>query len=364
MENLWNMRKYIMFIVAVFISASSMAQSQKDKADDTFHLSGQLKELTDSVVIMPMNYGDNRRNPMQKYALKDGKIDVTLKIDQLQSLVLLRPGDYSRSVSVPALGGEYAQVNGSFDDYTITGSAFYQQYAPIEEMQKRYSKQLLSPEISVDAKKALYEQLKEEMTTYIYRHPNDEASVTLLQYVQPENMVTVISMLSPSIRKGRMKPVVDAVMKQAANDLLAKQAKNQIKEEVMAPDFTLNDIHGKPFKLSSMRGKWVILDFWGSWCIWCIRGMPDMKKYYEKYRGKFEIVGVDCNDTVEKWKKAVKDNDLPWLHVYNKAADGIPEKYAVEAYPTKIIIDPQGKINKIIRGESEDFYKYLDELFG
>ena len=106
----------------------------------------------------------------------------------------------------------------------------------------------------------------------------------------------------------------------------------------------------------------MVLDFWGSWCGWCIKGMPDMKKYYEKYRGKFEIVGVDCSDTVEKWKKAVADNQLPWLHVYNKAADGTPEKYAVEGYPTKVIINPDGTINKIIVGESQDFYKYLDDL--
>lgn len=364
MENLWNMRKYILLVIAVFFSATAMAQSQKSKTDGNFHLSGQLKELTDSVAIMPMDYGDYRRNPMQKYALKDGKIDLTLKIDQLQNLVLLRLGDYSRSISVPALGGEDVQINGSFDDYTIAGSSFYQQYAPIEEIQKVYRDKLSSSDISVDDRKALYEQLKDEMTTYIYRHPNDEASLTLLQYVEPENMVTVINMLSPTIRKGRMKPVVDAIMKQAENNLMAQKAKERIKEGIEAPDFTLDDIHGKPFTLSSLRGKWVILDFWGSWCGWCIKGMPDMKKYYEKYRGKFEIIGVDCNDTVEMWKKAVKDNALPWVHVYNKSADGAPDKYAVEAYPTKIIIDPKGKINKIVVGESEDFYKYLDELFG
>lgn len=348
---------------ALLISATVMAQGQpKSKAEGNFRLTGQLKELTDSVVIMSMKYGDFTRNPMQKYALKDGKIDITLNVDQLQNIIILRPGDYSRSVSVPALPGEYAQINGSFDDYTITGSDFYLQYAPIRALTKKYEDKLYS-ETSTEERNSFYAQMKKEMTAYIFSHPNDEASVTLLQAVEPEDMVTVINMLSPSIRKGRMKPVVDAMMKQAANDLQAKEAKGKNKEGVMAPDFTLNDIKGKPLTLSSMRGKWVILDFWGSWCGWCIKGMPAMKKYYEKYRGKFEIIGVDCNDTVEKWKKAVKDNALPWLHVFNKAADGTPEKYAVEAYPTKIIIDPQGKISKIIVGESEDFYKYLDELF-
>ena len=49
-----------------------------------------------------------------------------------------------------------------------------------------------------------------------------------------------------------------------------------------APDFTLNDLSGKPLTLSSLRGKYVILDFWGSWCVWCIKGIPQMKEYYQK----------------------------------------------------------------------------------
>ena len=88
-------------------------------------------------------------------------------------------------------------------------------------------------------------------------------------------------------------------------------------DAMMAPDFTLNDIYGMPLTLSSFRGTYVVLDFWGSWCPWCIKGIPEMKKYYQKYSGKFEIIGIDCNDPVEKWKAAVANYDMPWKHVYN-----------------------------------------------
>ena len=115
----------------------------------------------------------------------------------------------------------------------------------------------------------------------------------------------------------------------------------------MAPDFTLMDINGKPLALSSLRGKWVIIDFWGSWCGWCIKGMPKMKEYYAKYQDKLEILGVDCNDTVEKWKAAV-DNPV--------------ELYGVQGFPTKVVVDPQGKVAKIIVGEAPGFYDYLDEV--
>jgi thiol-disulfide isomerase/thioredoxin len=132
----------------------------------------------------------------------------------------------------------------------------------------------------------------------------------------------------------------------------------------MAPDFTLNDLDGKPLSLSSLRGKYVILDFWGSWCGWCIKGIPLMKEYYQKYAGKFEILGIDCNDPERKWKAAVEKYGLPWLHVYNPRESDLLDLYDIEGFPTKIIIGPDGRIVKIIEGESPAFYTFLDQLFG
>jgi thiol-disulfide isomerase/thioredoxin len=132
---------------------------------------------------------------------------------------------------------------------------------------------------------------------------------------------------------------------------------------VEAPDFTLNDINGKSLSLSDLRGKYVILDFWGSWCGWCIKGIPEMKAYYEKYKGKFEILGIDCGDTEEKWKEAVKKHELPWLHVFNPEDSRVLESYGIEGFPTKIIVDPDGKIVKTIVGEDPAFYTLLDSLF-
>ncbi len=134
-------------------------------------------------------------------------------------------------------------------------------------------------------------------------------------------------------------------------------------DAMMAPDFTLNDIYGMPLTLSSFRGTYVVLDFWGSWCPWCIKGIPEMKKYYQKYSGKFEIIGIDCNDPVEKWKAAVANYDMPWKHVYNPKGSRLAQQYGIQGYPTKIIIDPQGRVDKVVVGEDPAFYTYLDELF-
>ena len=88
-----------------------------------------------------------------------------------------------------------------------------------------------------------------------------------------------------------------------------------------------------------------------------------MKNYYNKSNGKFEILGVDCNDSEAKWKEAVKKNELPWLHVYNPRDSKVLDEYGVQGFPTKIIVGPDGKIVKTIVGEDPAFYTLLDELF-
>ena len=159
-------------------------------------------------------------------------------------------------------------------------------------------------------------------------------------------------------------PVTDEA-KNIQTEAKADGVQESAADAQMAPDFTLNDINGKPLSLSSLRGKYVIIDFWGTWCIWCVRGMPMMKEYYKKYSDKMEILGVDCNDPEKKWKAGVKELDLPWKHVYNpKGSTEVLEKYEIEGFPTKVLVDPEGKLVKIVVGEDPKFYLYLDELFG
>lgn len=133
----------------------------------------------------------------------------------------------------------------------------------------------------------------------------------------------------------------------------------------LAPDFELPNLQGATTKLSSLRGKYVVIDFWGSWCIWCIRGIPQMKTYYAKYKDKMEILGVDCRDTEDKWRAAVEEHQLPWLQVRcpNEQLQALAAQYNIEGFPTKVVVDPKGKIAKVVVGEDPAFYTYLDGLF-
>lgn len=147
----------------------------------------------------------------------------------------------------------------------------------------------------------------------------------------------------------------------------AEVAEEQVANEVQAagkyaPDFTLTDINGNELALSSLKGKYLVMDFWGSWCRWCIKGMPDMKQYYAKYSDRLEILGIDCRDTEEDWRKAVSDNGITWLHVRVPEGNTLTSDYDIQGYPTKIILDPEGRIVRSFLGEDPEFYSFVDSL--
>ncbi|WP_461637631.1 redoxin domain-containing protein [Labilibaculum euxinus] len=136
---------------------------------------------------------------------------------------------------------------------------------------------------------------------------------------------------------------------------------------VKAPDFTQNDANGNPVKLSDFRGKYVLLDFWASWCSPCRRENPNLVKTYKTYKDKgFEILAVslDKPGDKDKWLKAVEHDGLLWTQVSDlKGWDNeVSALYDVKAIPMNFLIDPNGIIiAKYLRGEELD--AKLKELF-
>jgi peroxiredoxin len=125
-----------------------------------------------------------------------------------------------------------------------------------------------------------------------------------------------------------------------------------------APDFELPDVNGKPIKLSSFRGKYVLVDFWASWCGPCRLENPAVVEAYNHYKNKnFTILGVSLDREKADWLKAIKDDNLAWTHVsdlqfWNSKA---VELYRFEGIPFNVLIDPEGKvIAEGLRGEQLD----------
>ena len=372
-------------IFSMALAAAALVPGTTLAADGNVHFKGDIKGLKDTLIVITPNI-DNQRDTV---LTPGGKFEFSVDVAEPTSLLLYTPGTLRQEEKVGfqvlAVPGESAEIKGDLQaGYYYSGSQFYEQYNEADRAMEVASKPLrdlvegLNQRLSAGESRdtianeyqekapALMKQASEGIIAFIKQHPSYEASAAIIaQLDDPTQMKEAAQLLTPEVRDGRMKvlyqPMIERMERQ---ERMAKEAETKQATGVEAPDFTLNDINGKPLKLSSLRGKYVVLDFWGSWCIWCIKGFPEMKNYYEKYKGKFEILGVDCNDTEAKWKEAVKKHELPWLHVYNPKTSTVLTDYAVQGFPTKIIVGPDGKIVKTIVGEDPAFYTLLDELFG
>lgn len=116
-----------------------------------------------------------------------------------------------------------------------------------------------------------------------------------------------------------------------------------------APDFTLPDVNGNPVSLSSFKGKYVLVDFWASWCRPCRMENPNVVQAYNKFKDKnFTVLGVslDRPDGKDEWIKAIKDDKLDWGHVSDLKfwESAVVPLYRFEGIPYNVLVDPTGKI--------------------
>lgn len=195
---------------------------------------------------------------------------------------------------------------------------------------------------------------------------DSEVAPYIILLAPADSVEAYMAQLPARTLDGMFRPLLELTRKKAAEALLRKMAQARLTAGASAPDFSLSDIDGNNVTLSGLKGKTVLLDFWGTWCHACISGIPKLKQAAAKYADRLVVVSIGCKDDKEAWLAGVEKYGLDWINLREEGSMPSSEKptvlYNVTVFPTKVVIGADGRIREIAVGEYPEFYDRLDRI--
>jgi peroxiredoxin len=366
------MKKILLWMAAGIFLAGCAGQTEKGE----FKIEGHLNNLPLGSVVLEELTLDNVK-VVDSTSIKDASGKFTLKgMVAEQGLYRLR-FDNGKFILLALDAGDM-QIDGDLEkleDIKVTGS---EPTAELQQFMNDISKQSISITEEMRKLDSLHGSLPDSafqpMVTALQQKEKDFENGFFLmadKTKNPANAVFAISQVRDGAEIIAHKQVITNLTKRFPENTLVKSMTDKIAEleksqagaggsdaaggeepssvkvGQVAPDFTLPDPSGKMISLSSFRGKYLLVDFWASWCGPCRQENPNVVKAYQQYKGKnFTILGVSLDKTKDQWQKAIQADGLAWNHVSDlKFWDSaVVPLYGINAIPTNFLLDPQGKV--------------------
>lgn len=356
------------FLVSMFCVIAACSKSNKT----SFTINGTVSdEITDTayfVYIGDTIYNIDVKNtaPVDTIIVKDKKFSYTSDIKEPRLIwlqAIFKSGEvcgaYVDFILVP---GERADLKVCNGYYELDGSPFYHQWHGINEkvtnMQKKYRAKAdslraldnLTPDV-IEAFNKESDSAMTDIKNYVLEHKNEEGVVVFNTMARIVPIDEFIEGLNPEVRNGKFKTLIDIALERAEASKKAEQALaenlKKTSEGAMFVDFSA-EYEGQTQKLSDYvgKGKYVLVDFWASWCGPCRGEIPNLIEVYNKYKGKnFEVLGVATWDSPEDTKGAIEELKIPYPQIMNAQRAG-SDAYGIKGIPEIILFAPDGKIIK------------------
>lgn len=271
---------------------------------------------------------------------------LTLFLDKGTITVNTQDSISKADVNGSAANDAYEELNGMLKDVTCQIKALQKEYRQLYMSKDEEGMKKLEPRFDeLEAKE------KSITRDYLDKHPGSPIAMYALNEfagyeINPTEVEPVFKKLDKKIRRSQAGLAFEKRIKAAKRTAVGQPAL----------DFSQAAADGKPISLASLRGKYVLVDFWASWCGPCRAENPNVVRAYSKYKGKgFEILGVSLDDKKDKWLAAIQADNLSWIHVSDLKGwkNAAAELYSIRAIPQNLLIDPQGVIiAKNLRGEA------------